>query len=98
MKINNLKQIKSLLLLVFLLTCIISCQITEKLTLSPYLIAYSSKESANREIYLSDAEGKSKIKVTSHTEGEGYPAESPDGKISLFMGNMIVIKHGLFTQ
>lgn len=45
-----------------------------------YTIAYSSNESGNREIYLTDAEGKSKIKITNYAGGDGYPKWSPDGK------------------
>ncbi|MTI22251.1 DUF5050 domain-containing protein [Fulvivirga sp. RKSG066] len=45
-----------------------------------YPIAYSSKESGNTEIYLTDVEGKSKIKITDYEGGNGYPAWSPDGK------------------
>ena len=45
-----------------------------------YTIAYSSKESGNGEIYLTDDDGKSKIKITNHPENDGYAAWSPDGK------------------
>ena len=45
-----------------------------------YTIAYSSKESDKAEIYLTNIEGKSKIKITNGPDGGGYPAWSPDGK------------------
>lgn len=45
-----------------------------------YPIAYSSYESGNRDIFLTDAEGKAKIKITNHTGADGYPDWSPDGK------------------
>ncbi|WP_394748928.1 DUF5050 domain-containing protein [Spongiimicrobium salis] len=45
-----------------------------------YTIAYTSKESGNGEIYLTDAEAKSKIKITDYPGNDGYPAWSPDGK------------------
>lgn len=43
-------------------------------------IAYSSKESNNREILLTDTEGKSKINITNYSGDHGYPEWSPDGK------------------
>lgn len=45
-----------------------------------YTIAYSSKESNNREIYLTNPEITSKIKVTNHAGADGYPEWSPNGK------------------
>ncbi len=45
-----------------------------------YDIAYSSNESGNWDIYLTDAEGKSKTKLTNYAGGNGYSAWSPDGK------------------
>lgn len=45
-----------------------------------YTIAYSSYDSGNRDIFLTDAEAKSKIKITDHKGADGYPDWSPDGK------------------
>jgi len=45
-----------------------------------YTIAYSSNESGHREIYLTDIEGTSKIKITNFAGGNGYSAWSPYGK------------------
>lgn len=45
-------------------------------TSSAYAIAYSY----NNDIHLSDAAGKSKIKITNYDGGNGYSAWSPDGK------------------
>ena len=60
------------------------CQDNQTLTLPNYAIAYSSNEStdesATRNIYLSDPEGKSRIKLTDFPGGNGYSAWSPDGK------------------
>lgn len=47
---------------------------------STYVIAYSSAESGNGEIYLTDAAGLAKIKLTDHPENDGYPAWSPSGE------------------
>jgi Tol biopolymer transport system component len=47
---------------------------------SDNVIAYSSKASGDGEIYLSDIEGKSKIKITDRPGNDGYVAWSPDGK------------------
>jgi len=45
-----------------------------------YPIAYSSDESGQHEIYLTDSEAKSKIKITNFAGGNGYSAWSPNGK------------------
>ena len=57
---------------------LLSCGKESKST--SYTIAYSSNESGNGEIYLTNTEGKSKIKITNYAERDGYPAWSPDGK------------------
>lgn len=46
----------------------------------PYTIAYSSKGSGDGEIYLTDEDGKSKIRITDRPGNDGYVAWSPDGK------------------
>lgn len=46
----------------------------------PYTIAYTSNDDGNREIYLSNIDATSKIKITEHAGGDGYSAWSPDGK------------------
>ncbi|MTI30543.1 TolB family protein [Xanthovirga aplysinae] len=45
-----------------------------------YTIAYSSKESGDGEIYLTNSNGKSKFKLTNREGNDGYTAWSPDGK------------------
>lgn len=47
---------------------------------SAYTVAYSSKESGDPEIYLTDGEAKSKIQITNHPGNDGYAAWSPDGR------------------
>lgn len=86
MKTKHVNPIKTLLISTSLTISVSACQVNEQPTVSPYSIAYSSKESGNREIYLSDAKGKAKIKITSHTKSDGYPAVSPDGKSMVFYG------------
>ena len=51
-----------------------------------YSIIYSSKETKNRAIYLSDENGKSRLKVIGHTDNDGYPEVSPDGRQITFYG------------
>ncbi|OUR88315.1 hypothetical protein A9Q92_03065 [Methylophaga sp. 42_8_T64] len=51
-----------------------------------YTIAYSSKKSKQRAIYLSDAEGNSNVNFINYTEDDGYPSGSPDGKSIAFYG------------
>jgi len=48
--------------------------------LSSYEIAYSSSESSDMEIYLTDSEGKEKFQLTNREGRDGYVAWSPDGK------------------
>jgi len=80
MKTKNLKQVKTVFISTLLLVLTTSCQLNEKSISSPYSIAYSSKETGNGDIYLSDIDGKSKIKITEYAENDGYSAWSPDGK------------------
>lgn len=44
------------------------------------MIAYSSKELDNREIYLTNTKGETKINLTNHSANDGYPEWSPNGK------------------
>lgn len=49
-----------------------------------YPIAYSSKDSGNREIFLTNSDGITKIKITNNPGTDGYPDWSPDGKYIAF--------------
>ncbi len=80
MKTKELSQLKAICILSFLLVFINGCQHSEKSKLTFYSIAYTSKESSNTQIYLTDSEGKSKIKITNYPGVNGYSAWSPDGK------------------
>ncbi len=44
-----------------------------------YEIAYASKASGDGEVYLTDKEGKSRVKITDRPGNDGYAAWSPDG-------------------
>ena len=59
-----------------LFTMATACQVNKNLSSSAYAIAYSS----NNDIHLSDAAGKSILKITDYDGGNGYSAWSPDGK------------------
>ena len=63
-------------LLVTLLTIGIGSQATS----TDYSIAYSSNESGQHEIYLTDSKAQSKFKLTHFAGGNGYSAWSPSGK------------------
>ena len=71
-----------LIFVLFLNACKIQKQNSKdeasKLTL--YEIAYSSKETGDAEIYLTDSKAKSKIRITNRLGRDGYIAWSPDGK------------------
>jgi len=75
-----MKHLKNLSILTILFTLITACKASKKSTSIGYTIAYSAKESENVDIYLTNIEGKSKIKVTNHPSRDGYAAWSPDGK------------------
>jgi len=81
-----MKQIKHLLILSFLLISVISCKVTKNTIAKSHTIAYSSEESGNAEIYLSDDLAQSKIKITNHPGVDGYVAWSPEGKRIAFYG------------
>jgi TolB protein len=80
MKTKKLKQLITVLISALLSVLTASCQLTEKSESTPYSIAYSSKETGNGDIYLTNIEDKSKIRITEHTANDGYPAWSSDGK------------------
>ena len=68
-------------ILLFILICLLSFSACNKKT---YSIAYSSKVDGNRDIYLTDSEYSSKIRITTHQGSDGYPAWSPDGQHLVF--------------
>lgn len=75
------KKSVSLKLLVYTLSLMffLSCGKESKST--SYTIAYTSSESGKGEIYLTNIEGSSKVKITNPPKsGGGYLARSPDGK------------------
>ncbi|WP_271784508.1 TolB family protein [Aquimarina algiphila] len=85
MKVTNLKQVRELYIIIFLLLGFIaSCQKSDKSKLTFYTIAYSSVKTGNIEIYSGSVKGKSTIKSTN--ENGGYVAWSPDGKQFAFYG------------
>ncbi|OJJ18002.1 hypothetical protein BKI52_29560 [marine bacterium AO1-C] len=75
-----MKYLKHLSILTILLALVTACKVSQKSTSIDYAIAYTAKESGNIDIYVADQEGKSKIKLTTHENRDGYPAWSPDGK------------------
>jgi len=63
------------------------CQVTEKANTLPLSIIYGFKEANNKSIYLSDEQGKRRIKVIDvPNNAGGYPAVSPTGKQIAFYG------------
>jgi len=51
-----------------------------------YSIIYSSFEAKSREIFITDAKGEKRTKLTGHTIADGYPVVSPNGDSFLFYG------------
>ena len=81
-----MKQISLLLIFTSLTIFTLSCKVMEKTIPVPYTIAYSSSESGNLDIYLTDSEARSTVKVTNHPDVDGYVAWSPYGKRIAFYG------------
>ena len=77
---RNMRPRKIIFIFLILLSSSAFCQNNKEFKSTLHTIAYSSKESGNGEIYLSDDQGKSKLKITDHPENDGYAAWSPDGK------------------
>lgn len=75
-----MKNVNIIFMLIGLFSLDAFCQPPQTSSLSEYSIAYSSGESGNWNIYLTDPEGKSKVRVTDFAGGNGYSAWSPDGK------------------
>lgn len=79
-------NLKVLMISISIFVLFYGCHLSEIPSSAPYTIVYSSNEPSGREIYLSDDEGKSRIKITSVTGDDGYPAVSPDGRRIAFYG------------
>ena len=75
-----MKKTSSSTLFILLIGIICSCQVSKNPNSIHYSIAYTSKESGDGEIYLTDSEGKSKIQITNRPGNDGYSAWSPNGK------------------
>jgi len=80
--VNKIKT----LLCISLFSLTAASQASEKITSEPLAIIYGYKEANNKSIYLSDAQGKTRIKVVDATKNDGYPAISPTGKNIAFYG------------
>lgn len=85
-----MKFLQKISIYTLVLIVLLSCSTGSKST--SYTIAYSSNESGNREIYLSNTEAISKIKITNHAGADGYAAWSPDGKRIAFYAKYNGIK------
>lgn len=79
--------IKCLLLSICFIGLSTGCQINKTVTSEPFSIIYGFKEGDNKSIYLSDEQGKRRIKVIDiPNNAGGYPAVSPTGKQIAFYG------------
>lgn len=64
------------------------CKINDVETKLPFSIVYGSKtaQDKHKSLYISDEEGKRRIKIVGATLSDGYPAVSPSGKQVAFYG------------
>jgi TolB protein len=87
MLVKKLKGIKFLLLSILILGLTAGCQANKADVSQPLSIIYGYKEGDNKAIYLSDEQGKVRIKVVdAPNNAGGYPAVSPTGKKIAFYG------------
>jgi len=87
MQSKRFQLIKTLLISISTLGLMTGCQVTEKANYQPLSIIYGFQEANNKSIYLSDEQGKRRIKVIDvPNNAGGYPAVSPTGKQIAFYG------------
>ncbi|MBQ4861037.1 PD40 domain-containing protein [Pseudoalteromonas sp. MMG013] len=87
MSSKKISGIKCLLFSICFLSVTTGCQTNQKATSQPYSIIYGFKEGDNKSIYLSDEQGKRRIKIIDvPNNAGGYPAVSPTGKQIAFYG------------
>lgn len=83
---KNISGTKLLLLSISILCFSTSCLANKTANLPSLSLIYGFKEANSKAIYLSDEEGKTRIKVVDATASDGYPAVSPTGKRFAFYG------------
>ncbi|WP_053043063.1 TolB family protein [Thalassomonas actiniarum] len=86
MQPKRFQLIKVLLISISTFGLTTGCQVTKNAAPQPLSIIYGFKEANNKSIYLSDEQGKTRIKVVDATTADGYPAVSPTGKQIAFYG------------
>lgn len=86
MPTRKFSGIKYLLLFISIFAITTGCQTHKTITSQPFSIIYGFKEANNKSIYLSDEQGKKRIKVLDATANDGYPVVSPSGKQIAFYG------------
>ena len=86
MQAKRFQRVTILLISISTLFLTTVCQANEKVTSQPLSIICGFKEANNKSIYLSDEQGKTRIKVVDATTSDGYPAVSPTGKQIAFYG------------
>ncbi|MBQ4810220.1 PD40 domain-containing protein [Pseudoalteromonas luteoviolacea] len=83
MKTTTPKRLSSCVVISVLLS---GCAAVQSANSTPYKLVYSSLESKNRSIYLSDESGQQRLRVVNATKADGYPAVSPNGQHIAFYG------------
>lgn len=86
MQTKQLKRIVTLLTSISVLTLATGCQVNKVTSSAPLAIIYGHKNADGKGIYMSDEEGKTRVKVLNATLSDGYPAVSPTGKTIAFYG------------
>ena len=87
MAIKKFLGIKPLLMSISILSLTAGCQTNKTAVSQPLSIIYGFKDAKSKAIYLSDEQGKTRIKVVNAPNNAGgYPAVSPTGKHIAFYG------------
>lgn len=86
MQTTNLKPKAVLTVLTAFFCAAINAKTISKESDLPLSIVYGFKDGKTKSLYLSDEQGKRRLKVVNATLSDGYPAVSPSGKHIAFYG------------
>jgi len=82
MQFSNLQKVKMALMAISSFGLMATAHATDAANVNPFSLIYSFVGDNSKSIYLSDEQGKTRIKVLDapDSKGDGYPSVSPSGK------------------